>query len=937
MDSRQIRLVQESFSKVAPIAEQAAAMFYARLFELDPALTKLFKGDMKQQGRKLMAMIGAAVRGLDDLEKLVPVVQQLGARHAGYGVKDKDYGTVGSALLWTLEKGLRDAFTNEVRAAWTAVYGLLAQTMKDAARGSERATRKSGGIMAFFGLSRQEEERNQQTASDLAQCSAQTQALRDALAEMTQQHGEGWIKKVIPAGKFSGLHAEIASGINDLVNAHIAVKMDIVATIKEYGAGDFSKEMTRLPGDKAVITQAMDIVRESLSTNAQAAKENARITRSLDVAATNVMVADKDLNIVYTNQSVQQMLKEAESDIKKQLPAFNAATVMGTNIDTFHKNPAHQRNMLANLRGTHNTNLEIGGRKFALIVNPIVDEKGERLGTVVEWQDQTAAIAAREKELVLAAENTRIKNALDKCTTNVMIANTDYEIAYMNESVTEMMTRNESDLRKVLPQFDSRRLIGANIDVFHKNPSHQRNMLANLRGTYKTEIKVGNLYFGLIANPIVDAEGKRVGTVVEWKDRTAEVMVEKEVADIVKAAVAGDFTTRIDVSSKDGFFKQLGDGINQLMETSSVGLNEVVRVLGALAKGDLTEKITNQYEGTFGQLKDDSNLTVEKLTEIVTQIRESTDAINTASKEIATGNSDLSQRTEEQASSLEETASSMEELTSTVKQNAENAKQANQLAIGASDVAVKGGAVVNQVVETMASINEASKKIADIISVIDGIAFQTNILALNAAVEAARAGEQGRGFAVVASEVRNLAQRSAAAAKEIKELIGNSVEKVGDGTKLVDQAGKTMEEVVGAIKRVTDIMSEITAASQEQSAGIEQVNTAITQMDEVTQQNAALVEEAAAAAESLEEQAQVLAQAVSVFRLGKVIEGTATRVVERREVAVRPSNVARLPVKADKARPAAAERAHANAPKAKVAAAGGGKAKGADGDDWKEF
>jgi methyl-accepting chemotaxis protein len=271
----------------------------------------------------------------------------------------------------------------------------------------------------------------------------------------------------------------------------------------------------------------------------------------------------------------------------------------------------------------------------------------------------------------------------------------------------------------------------------------------------------------------------------------------------------------------------------------------------------------------------------------------------------------------------------MEELTSTVKQNAENARQANQLAIGASDVAVKGGNVVGQVVTTMSSINEASKKIADIISVIDGIAFQTNILALNAAVEAARAGEQGRGFAVVASEVRNLAQRSAAAAKEIKTLIGDSVEKVGSGTKLVDEAGKTMEEIVTSIKRVTDIMGEITAASQEQSAGIEQVNQAITQMDEVTQQNAALVEQAAAAAESMQEQAETLSRSVATFRLANVIEGSSARVTERRELATRPANVARLPAKSGKAKPEVTKTAAGTtAPRAKKAV----------GDtEWSEF
>jgi methyl-accepting chemotaxis protein len=402
-------------------------------------------------------------------------------------------------------------------------------------------------------------------------------------------------------------------------------------------------------------------------------------------------------------------------------------------------------------------------------------------------------------------------------------------------------------------------------------------MLAAFTTTFRTEIMMGGRTFALAANPVINAKGERLGSVVEWNDRTLEVATEKEVAAIVEGAVNGDFSRRMDMNGKTGFFKQLGEGMNKLTETSAVGLNEVVRMLSALSKGDLTDKITNEYSGTFGQLKDDSNATVENLKVIIGKVKEATDTINTAAKEIAAGNTDLSQRTEEQASSLEETAASMVELTSTVKQNAENAKHANQLANGASAIAQKGGEVVGQVVGTMSSINESSRKIVDIISVIEGIAFQTNILALNAAVEAARAGEQGRGFAVVAAEVRNLAQRSAAAAKEIKTLIGDSVNKVEDGTRLVDEAGKTMEEIVNAVKRVTDIMSEISAASNEQSTGIEQVNQSITQMDEVTQQNAALVEEAAAAAESLEEQAQMLAEAVSIFKLDNSISSQQTR------------------------------------------------------------
>ncbi|BEP50401.1 methyl-accepting chemotaxis protein [Variovorax paradoxus] len=289
-------------------------------------------------------------------------------------------------------------------------------------------------------------------------------------------------------------------------------------------------------------------------------------------------------------------------------------------------------------------------------------------------------------------------------------------------------------------------------------------------------------------------------------------------------------------------------------------------VVGRIANGDLSESVQAR-SARAGSLLFSIKRMQDQLTEVVVRIKSSSDAIATASGEIAAGNQDLSSRTEEQASSLEQTAASMEELTSTVKQNADNARQANQLALSASEVAVKGGNVVGQVVDTMASINASSKKIVDIIGVIDGIAFQTNILALNAAVEAARAGEQGRGFAVVASEVRNLAQRSGAAAKEIKGLIDDSVGKVDMGSALVGEAGKTMAEIVGSVKRVTDIIGEITAASQEQSTGIEQVNQAIAQMDQVTQQNAALVEEAAAAAQSMQEQAASLVEAVSVFRL----------------------------------------------------------------------
>ncbi|AWB78288.1 chemotaxis protein [Stenotrophomonas maltophilia] len=368
--------------------------------------------------------------------------------------------------------------------------------------------------------------------------------------------------------------------------------------------------------------------------------------------------------------------------------------------------------------------------------------------------------------------------------------------------------------------------------------------------------------------------------------------INAEIKQLASAAAAGDFSLRGDAQRFDHDFRLMLENLNAMMAVSDDNLGKLSQLLSAIAEGDLTARMHGDYQGVFARMRDDANTTVTQLTQIVGQIQASASSITLAAGEIASGNSDLSRRTEQQAANLEETAASMEELTSTVRQNAEHARQANQLAIGAHGVASQGGEVVGQVVTTMSAIEASSKKIAEIISVIDGIAFQTNILALNAAVEAARAGEQGRGFAVVASEVRTLAQRSAAAAKEIKGLIDDSVGKVNDGSALVHKAGATMGEIVASVQRVTDIMAEISAASQEQSAGIEQVNQTVVQMDETTQQNAALVEEATAAARAMEDQAGQLADAVAIFRLDNQVSAAVKAVAARAEPA-RVTTVAR--------------------------------------------
>ena len=495
------------------------------------------------------------------------------------------------------------------------------------------------------------------------------------------------------------------------------------------------------------------------------------------------------------------------------------------------------------------------------------DEAGKVLQGLEAMQVRLGFDVAEAKRQ--ADETLRIKIALDNVSTGVMIANPERTIIYANQSVKRILKGAESEIKKQLPNFDADNMVGVNIDTFHKNPAHQAKLLAEFTNTYTANLEIGNRFLRVSASPVINDQGVRLGAVAEWLDRTAEVAVEREVESIIVGASEGDFMRRLAIENKEGFFRNLAEGLNQLLETASSGLSAVAAVLGSLSRGDLTQTMSGDYQGTFGQLKDDTNTTVERLREVVGRIKEATEAINVAAKEIAAGNQDLSSRTEEQASSLEETASSMEQLNATVKQNAESARQANELAGTSNEIATRGGQMVKQVVGTMSGIQASSKKIADIVGVIDSIAFQTNILALNAAVEAARAGEQGRGFAVVASEVRNLAQRSATAAKEIKVLIAESVDKVESGAQLVNEAGSTMDEVVSSFQQVARLVMDITNASREQSSGIEQVTQAVSQMDEVTQQNAALVEEAAAAAESLEEQAQGLVQAVGMFKLAE--------------------------------------------------------------------
>ncbi|MBV7316360.1 methyl-accepting chemotaxis protein [Shewanella sp. NIFS-20-20] len=469
----------------------------------------------------------------------------------------------------------------------------------------------------------------------------------------------------------------------------------------------------------------------------------------------------------------------------------------------------------------------------------------------------------------ISEENARVRQALDNVSTNTMIADNEYKIIYINRAAHKMIEEAEEEIRVHIPNFKADNVTGQSIDLFHNHPQHQRQLLDKLTHSHYSEFQMVNKHFGVAVNPILDHKGNRLGIVVELTDRTAEIAIEKEIDKVVECAAKGDFSLRLTLENKEGFFLNLSSGLNTLTTTIEDALEDMQRILSAMARGDLTARITQNYQGRLSILKEDTNRTIEKLTQVIRDIRISAQTISFSSNEITAGNRDLSTRTEAQACSLQSTAASMEEMTATVRHSADNAMVANDLSAEASAKAQIGGEVVNRSINAMNEITSASNKISDIISVIDEIAFQTNLLALNAAVEAARAGEQGRGFAVVAGEVRNLAQRSASAAKEIKELIRNSNEKVASGAVLVTETGSTLKEIVQTVEQVREKMNDISIAAQEQSVGIEQVNASICRMDDMTQQNAALVEEGTTASETLLSQAEDMTQMVEFFLLNE--------------------------------------------------------------------
>jgi methyl-accepting chemotaxis protein len=891
LTQQQIELVEDTFEKLAPQGETLVENFYSELFKRYPDVKPMFAHlDQKEQEKKLLSSLVLVVNNIRKPDVLGPALSAMGKRHQNYGVIAEQYPVVAEVLLSVMSELAGDLWTIEIEQAWTNALNTVATAMLEAYENPEDGTMSD------------------ETENDVNEMKAELEVLKSSLKgaqspmiminrdfEITYANDstvalltkyEDNFKEVWPSfdannvmgaciDMFHKNPAHQRKLLDDPNNLPYTTDIDI--------NGLKFKLIVTAQKDPSNNYIGNTLEWEDVTELRIREQEQARLQVAVDGAQTPMIMINRDFEITYANNSTIELLEKYEGKFKEVWPAFAVKNVMGVCIDMFHKNPAHQRKLLddpSNL--PYKTTIEINGLKFDLTVTAQMDLDGNYIGNTLEWEDVT-------EKLIKETEVARLQSAVDGAQANLMLCDEDLNITYANPAVIDMLRNRQTELRAIWPSLDVDNLVGQNIDQFHKNPAHQRNLLGNIQALpANAEIKVGDLEFGVNATAITDTEGNYMGNMVEWRDITEEKNAERQIETLINEASAGVLDTRLNADDFTGFTNRLASSINNLMDAVVLPINESTRVIEGLADGDLTQAMDGEFEGQFLNMQGAVNSSISNLMKMVNEINESAGSINTSANEIAQGNLDLSQRTEEQASSLEETASSIEELTGTVKQNADNAQQANQLAAGARTEAEKGGSVVSDAISAMGEINQASKKIADIIGVIDEIAFQTNLLALNAAVEAARAGEQGRGFAVVAAEVRNLAQRSAGAAKEIKTLINDSVQKVDEGSRLVDESGSTLTEIVDSVQKVGDIIAEIAAASSEQSTGIDQINKAIAQMDEMTQQNASLVEEAAAASESMDEQAKGLTELIGFFNTGNDTGSSAKSASERRSGNERP-------------------------------------------------
>lgn len=601
--------------------------------------------------------------------------------------------------------------------------------------------------------------------------------------------------------------------------------------------------------ETAHLLSALQSMTEGLQRAEIEAQENARVKIALDTAAANTMIFGKDGRLIYVNHAMIVCLQGFEAVLKKDNPQFSSHALLQQSFDA---NPQlailhQQRLQAANVPLQHK--LQIGEQHFSVTITPISDANGERIGSVAEWRDHTEEVLA-EKE---AQSNARIKMALDSVTIPVQIVDTNGTILYANRALLATLKKNERAFQQANATFSSEVVVGASVGMLYADPQSILQSLANLQGEEKSSVTLGGRQYEVTTASVSGRDGKIIGNVGQWVDITAQLAAEQEVGKIVNAAAEGNFTQRISLDGKDGFFMQLANDMNTLLATSETGINEVARVLSAIAKGDLSQRIVLPFSGIFDKLKKDSNASCEQLSQIIQEVKLAIDAVSGAVVQINATSQTLSASANDQAIGVERTTQAIEQMNSSVAHNTENAQLTDQIAATSSKQAMQSDEAVRQTVTAM-------RNIAAKIGIVDDIAYQTNLLALNAAIEAARAGEQGKGFAVVAAEVRKLAERSQRAAGEIGQLATDSLI-------VSEESGKLLATMIPSIHKTSNLVQEIASASQEQNIGLTDISQAMNQLRHGTQQNVSAAEGLSDTASQLSNQAEQLQRLIGFFNL----------------------------------------------------------------------
>ena len=720
-----------------------------------------------------------------------------------------------------------------------------------------------------------------------------------------------------------------------IIGALISILLSAIVTLGITGPLTAMREAMRrmADGNNATIPcmdskdEIGDIAR-ALSTINDIGQSAVRVQIALDNASSSVMLMDLDMKVAYCNQALNDMFGKAQNDLRRELQDFDISNLIGYPVEKIFSSTDFGAKKLSSTDTTFESSFSLAGHIFDITATPVINPDGERLGTVIEWQDVTELRKREEQEKSVLNEVNEIVTACAKGDFSNRM-NTQGLEGFMNELATGINSINNTsekglteinDTMQAISEGDLKKYIQGDYEGMFADIKMAANKTLNqlnaiISDATKASAAAGK---GDFSNTI-DTNGKQgfmlelaqgINSINEVSDRglgeirnSMQAITEGDLSktingqyegmfdeikrafnatlsqlgeiidsatNVSNAAARGDFSHSISVNDKKGFMLELANGINSINEVSNKGLSEVKDIVTSMSTGNLTNKMSGDYEGMFDEIKQAVNQTIDKLSSIAEQLIFSADDVSSASSEIASGSDDLSQRTESQASQLEETAASMGEISSTVQKNAENSGEANKFAISAKDSAVEGGGIVKNAIDAMDRIEQSSRKISDITNVIDEISFQINLLALNAAVEAARAGEAGKGFEVVAAEVRKLSQRSANAAKDIEQLISESSAEVSQGAVLVKETGDSLENIVGSVSKLADIVEEITQASKEQASGIEQINNAVSEMEGMTQQNSALVEQNSAACQSLKNQSRDMMEQISFFNTGSV-------------------------------------------------------------------